>query len=132
MATLYLKILTADKSFFEGDVDRLVVRTTSGDVGILPRHIRYVAPIGIGGVTIYQNGQKRMAAISGGFVDVEDDATTIIARTCEWSDEIDLNRAKEAEKRAQDKLKSSQSQQDMRKAEVKLKKAMNRIRISQQ
>lgn len=132
MATLHLKVLTADKSFFEGDVDRVVVRTTSGDVGILPRHIRYVAPIGIGGITIYQDGQKRIAAVSGGFVDVEDEITTIIARTCEWSDEIDLNRAKDAEKRAQDKMKSAEGQREMRAAELRLKKAVNRIRISQQ
>ena len=43
MATFHLKVLTVDKQFFDGEVDRIVVRTSQGDVGILPNHVPYVA-----------------------------------------------------------------------------------------
>ena len=48
MATFHLKVLTVDKQFFDGEVDRIVVRTSQGDVGILPNHVPYVAALGVG------------------------------------------------------------------------------------
>lgn len=130
MATFHLKVLTAERLFFEGDVDRCVVRVATGDVGILPRHTPFVAPLGIGGLTIIQDGQRRMAAIASGFVEVGPEATTIIARTCEWADEIDLNRAQAAKDEADSLLHHDTSKREMDVAQVKLKKAINRIRIA--
>ena len=130
MATFPLKVLTVDKEFFNGDVDRIVVRTTQGDVGILPNHVPYVAALGIGSLTIVQNGERRVAAVSGGFVDVSAEQTVVLARTCEWADEIDVARAREAAERAKAVLQRKESDREMDIAQVKLKKATNRIRIS--
>ena len=63
MATFHLKVLTVDKQFFDGEVDRIVVRTSQGDVGILPNHVPYVAALGTGGLTIIRNGERRVAAV---------------------------------------------------------------------
>lgn len=131
MATFHLKVLTVDRVFFDGEVDRIIVRTTQGDVGILPNHVNYLAALGIGGLTIMANGTTRIAAVSGGFVDVSKEQTVILARTCEWADEIDLNRAQEAESRAKAKLQQQLSDHEQDLASVKLKKAVNRIRIAQ-
>lgn len=132
MATFHLKVLTADKLFYEGDVQRCVVRVASGDIGILPRHTPYVAPLGIGGLTVTDAaGNRRMAAVSGGFVEVGPEATTIIARTCEWADEIDLNRAQAAKERADALLRQQAEKHEMDAAQIKLKKAINRIRVAQ-
>ena len=60
MATFHLKVLTVDKQFFDGEVDRIVVRTSQGDVGILPNHVPYVAALGTGGLTIIRNGERRV------------------------------------------------------------------------
>ena len=129
MATFHLKVLTAEKLFYEGEVQRCVVRVASGDIGILPRHTPYVAPLGIGGLTVTDAaGNRRMAAVSGGFVP---QATTIIARTCEWADEIDLNRAQAAKERADALLRQQAGKHEMDAAQVKLKKAINRIRVAQ-
>lgn len=130
MAAFHLKVLTVDKEFFDGDVDRIVVRTTQGDVGILPNHVPYVAALGIGSLTIVQNGERRVAAVSGGFVDVSADQTVVLARTCEWADDIDVARAREAAERAKAVLQRKESDREMDIAQVKLKKATNRIRIS--
>ena len=130
MAAFHLKVLTVDKTFFDGDVDRIVVRTTQGDVGILPNHVPYVAALGIGGLTVIQNGERRVAAVSGGFVDVSPEQTVVLARTCEWADEIDVARARAAAERAKAVLQQKAGEHEMDIAQVKLKKATNRIRIS--
>ena len=67
MATFHLKVLTVDKQFFDGEVDRIVVRTSQGDVGILPNHVPYVAALGVGGLTIIRNGLFSLSIISSGF-----------------------------------------------------------------
>ena len=131
MATFHLKVLTVDKEFFNGDVDRIVVRTTQGDVGILPNHVPYVAALGVGGLTIIRNGERRVAAVSGGFVDVSAEQTVVLARTCEWADEIDVARAREAADRAKAILQKKAGDREMDIAQGKLKKAVNRIRVAE-
>lgn len=130
MSTFQLKVVTAERSFFDGEAERIVVRTTEGDVGILPKHVPYVAALGIGGLTIFTGGSSRVAAVSGGFVEVSAAGTTVLARTCEWADEIDINRAREAAERAKALLHQQISEHEHDIADVKLKKAINRIRIA--
>ncbi len=130
MATFHLKVLTVDRSCYDGEVDRIVVRTTQGDVGILPNHVPYTAALGIGGLTVIKDGQKRVAAISGGFVDVSKEETVILARTCEWEDEIDKQRAEQAAERARQTLRKDERNREYDVAELKLRKAVNRIRIA--
>lgn len=130
MSTFHLRVVTAERDFYNDEVERIVVRTTEGDVGILANHVPYVAALGIGGLKIVQNGTSRTAAITGGFVEVGKDGTTVLARTCEWADEIDINRAREAAERAKAELQRKLSEQEHDRADVKLKKAINRIRIA--
>ena len=111
MATFHLKVLTVDKLFFDGEVDRIVVRTSQGDVGILPNHVPYVAALGVGGLTIIRNGERRVAAVSGGFVDVSSEQT--------------------AADRAKAILQKKAGDREMDIAQGKLKKAVNRIRIAE-
>ncbi len=128
MSTFHLKVVTADRLFYDDEVERIVVRTTTGDVGILPRHVPYVAALGIGGLTVVTAGQTKTAAIAGGFVQTDADGATVLVRTCEWADEIDVDRARAAVERAKAQLQ--QSAQDNKLVEAKLKKAINRIRIA--
>ena len=132
MSTFHLKVLTTERQFYDGEVDRIVVRTTQGDVGILPNHVPYTAALGIGGLTVIANGSERIAAVAGGFVDVSKEGTVVLARTCEWADEIDINRAREAAERARAKLHQKESEHEQNVAQVKLKKAINRMRIAEE
>lgn len=131
MATFHLKVLTAERCFYDGEVERIVVRTATGDVGILPGHVPYTAALGVGGLTVIKDGQRRVAAISGGFVDVSKNETVVLARTCEWADEIDVERAKAAAERARASIHHKQSDREQDIAQVKLKKAINRVRIAE-
>ena len=131
MAAFHLKVLTVDRYFYDGEVDRIIIRTTQGDAGILPGHVPYVAAIGIGGLSIIKDGEKRVAAVSGGFVDVSKEQTVVLARTCEWADEIDVKRAEQAAERARAALQQKESARAHDLAQVRLKKAVNRIRVAE-
>ena len=130
MATFPLKVMTVEQCCFDGEVDRIIVRTTQGDVGILPNHVPYIAALGIGGLTVFQNGSKRTAMIAGGFVEVSAEGTVLLTRTCEWADEIDVNAAKEAAEQARKALQGQLSGAARENAQTELKKATTRIRIA--
>lgn len=131
MVTFHLKVMTVDHCFYDGGGDRIIIRTTQGDAGILPGHVPYVAAIGIGGLTIIKDGEKRVAAVSGGFVEVSKEQTVVLARTCEWADEIDVKRAEQAAERARAALQQKESARAHDLAQVRLKKAVNRIRVAE-
>lgn len=131
MATFHLKVLTVDGPLFDGEVDSCIVRTVAGDVGILPRHIRYVAALGIGSLIISQNGKKREAAIASGFVDVSDEGTVVFARTCEWAEDIDVNRARQRVEAGKAHRSAEMEDKQAKINEYKIKRALNRIRVAE-
>ena len=88
-----LKIVTPDGLQFDGTAEELIVRSTSGDIGILAGHINCVAPLGMGQATIVIDGQKRYAACIGGMVSVVNGSVTLVPTTFEWADKIDVERA---------------------------------------
>ena len=131
MTSFPLKIVTPDGLEFEGMAEEVVVRTTSGDMGILAGHINCVAPLGMGRATFIINGQKRYAACIGGILSVSNGAVTLVPTTFEWADEIDMNRAANAEERAKQVLgDKNASKTDLTMAEAKLKRALVRKSVA--
>ena len=131
MSTFPLQIITPDKVFFDGAVQRLVVRTTEGDVGILAKHEKYVAALPSGPVKLtLEDGSVRIAALSGGALKVSPDRTAILANAVEWAEDIDVDWAKRSEEDARRKVEQSKTQHDQLAAEAKLKRALNRLRVS--
>ena len=127
MTPFKLQIITPEKTFFDGETDQIIVRTTVGDVGILNGHEPYCAALGIGQLRVRINGEFRRAATSGGIIKVSKEKTVILAQTCEWADEIDLNRAEAAKSTAEERMKSAKGDNELRMADAKLKRALNRI-----
>ena len=128
MTPFKLQILTPDKLFFDGETDNVIVRTTVGDKGILARHEEYVAALPIGKLKVRINGNFRIAAVSEGTVKVSKDKTVILVQSCEWADEIDVDRANAAKQRAEERMKAlKQEDKEYLIAEYKLKRAINRI-----
>ena len=70
MTPFHLKIVTPDGLIYDGQAEELLVRTINGDIGILARHMNYVAPLGMGRAVIVSGGQRRTAACIGGMVSV--------------------------------------------------------------
>ena len=127
MTPFKLQIITPDGVFFDGMTDNIVVRTTVGDKGILARHEPYVAALTISKFKVRIDGNFRYGAISSGVIKVSRDKTVILAQSCEWADEIDVKRAEEAKTTAEARLKAAQSDNELRMADAKLKRALNRI-----
>ena len=127
MTPFKLQIITPEKTFFDGETEQIVVRTTVGDVGILNGHEPYCAALGIGQMRVMMGGEFRHAATSGGIIKVSHEKTIILVQTCEWSDEIDITRAHAAKEAAEGRIKAAQSDNELRLAEAKLKRALNRI-----
>lgn len=133
MATFQLKIVTPDRLVFDGQVERLVIRTVGGDVCVLARHIDYATPLDIGQAHIVdENGKTRSAACSGGMLTVYGGEAVVMATTFEWSEEIDRERAERAQQEAEEKLKTlRRDERDYQLASAKLKRALSRINAAE-
>jgi len=131
MTTFALKIVTPDGVQFDGAAQELVVRTTTGDIGIMAGHINYVAPLGMGQAMVVVDGEKRYGACIGGMVSVVDGAVTLVPTTFEWADSIDVGRAKASQSRAEDILADRTSTQtDILLAKARLKRALVRTSVA--
>lgn len=129
-AKFHLQIITPNRTFFDEEVEMVVLRTVEGDLGILKNHIPLVTPLSIGKLKLIADGQTREAAIAGGFVHVDREKTVVITDAAEWPEEIDVNRAQEARNRAEGRIKSQGGEVDILRAEIALKKALNRIDVA--
>ena len=131
MATFPLKIVTPDGLIFDGQADKLIVRTTTGDMAVLARHINCVCPLGMGQAMVEANGQRRTAACIGGLLSVVNGEVTLVPTTFEWSDEIDAERAERSRKRAESMLgQKDASNTDIQLAEARLKRALIRTNVA--
>ena len=133
MALFPLKIVTPDGLIFDGQAQMVSVRTTSGDLAVMARHINCVCPLGMGqAVIIEESGARRTAACIGGMLSVVSGEVTLIPTTFEWADQIDTARADASRERAEAVLKNKDaSETDLRLAEARLKRALIRKSIAQ-
>ncbi|MDY0394223.1 F0F1 ATP synthase subunit epsilon [Virgibacillus halophilus] len=129
MKTLKVSVVTPDGPVLEDQFEMVSCRAQSGELGILPGHIPLVAPLVIGDVRLKAADHTNHLAVSGGFLEVRPDKVTILAQTAERPSEINVQRAKEAKERAERRLQSKQDDIDFRRAELALKRAMNRLDV---
>lgn len=128
--TFNLQIISPTRIFFDGDATMVEMKTTEGEIGVLAGHIPLTAILEPGALKIHQEGGTKVAALHDGFVEIQKTKVTILAESCEWPDEINVERAKEAKERAEQRIKSGRSDVDMVRAELALKKALNRINLA--
>ena len=119
MMPFNLKIVTPDGLFFDGQAEQLIVRTTTGDIGIMARHMNYLAPLGMGRAVVIANGQRRTAACIGGMVSVMNGEVTLVPTTFEWAEDIDVERAEKSFAKASKVI-------EIKLAKAKLSRAMVR------
>ena len=130
MTPFPLKIVTPDGVQYDGQAEELIVRTTTGDMGILAGHINCVAPLGMGRATIVVAGKRRYAACIGGMLSVLNGSITLLPTTFEWAENIDVSRAEASYDRAKQTLDNKQaSDTELRLAEARLKRALVRKSI---
>jgi len=126
-----LNIIAPERIFYEGKASMVELSTSEGDVGIYKNHIPMTLLIVPGIVTITEETGKRQAAIHSGFMEVLPDKVTIMAEIAEWPEEIDVNRAREAEARAERRLQMKDPMLNLNRAQIALRKAMVRLELTE-
>ena len=131
MNTFELHILAAERSFYEGPCESLILPLTEGMYGIQANHVNMIAGIVSGELTYrVPGGADEHAACSRGMVKVENNEVTVLVDTVERPEEIDVNRAQRAADEAKEELLKKRSRQEYMKAQMELARAMTRLRVS--
>ena len=131
MTLFPLKIVTPDGLIFDGQAEELIVRSTTGDIGIMAGHINCVAPLGMGRAMVLVDGQRRYAACIGGMLSVVDGNVTLVPTTFEWAENIDAARVEASYKKAQQVLSNKDSTgTEIKLAEAKLRRALVRRSVA--
>ena len=129
MATFQLQVVTMDGLIYDGEVESISLRSVHGDIAILAKHIDYCTAIGMGTATVrLPDGTEQKAACMGGMLSMMDNLCRVIPTTWEWSHEIDVERAENAKKAAQERLDDARLSNEARvRAEAKLRRALVRL-----
>ena len=129
--TLYIEIVAPDKRVFQGEAESIQAPGVEGSFQVLYNHAPMIAAFEIGTITVKTAaGEEITFATSGGFVEVLNNVVTVLAETVEPASEIDLDRAREAEERARQRLAESTSGLERQRAEEALERARNRARVA--
>ena len=105
MATIKLDIVSPDKGeIFSKDVDMVIVRSTAGELGILPRHAKMLTELLPHAMRIKVGGAEELVAVGGGFMEVTPEKITVLAHSAELPENIDVERAQRAKKRAEERI----------------------------
>jgi len=129
VSEFYLEVLTPERTFFQGNVEMIIVNSLDGELGVMKGHIPMVAPIAIGTLKIKENGKWREAAINEGFMEVLPDRTIILSHSVEWPEEIDAKRAQAALERAQERILHRRSIKEYYQSKTAMARAMSRLKV---
>lgn len=124
-----LKVIAPDRVFYENQVNMVEFNTTEGEIGIYKNHIPMTVIVNPGILTITEAGEKKEAALHAGFAEILPNMVTILAEVIEWPSEINLERAEEAYKRAEERIQSKTPETDLGRAETALNRAIARINV---
>jgi F-type H+-transporting ATPase subunit epsilon len=123
-----LNILTPDRKVFSGDIVDLNTENEDGRIELLPNHVAIISTLSPAVTTFTTvEGKKTKLFTSTGVLKMLDNEINMLCEAAEWPEEIDINRAEEAREKAEDLLKKKEKV-DTNRAELKLKRAVSRIR----
>jgi F-type H+-transporting ATPase subunit epsilon len=129
---LHLEIVTPEKLAYEGEVDSVQLPGSEGELGVLPHHAPLVSTLGAGELRLRTGGEDEYFAIVGGFVQVLPDRVVVMAETADMASEIDLEKAQEARRQAEQALESGYVEgADLAAARASLQAALIRIRVAE-
>jgi F-type H+-transporting ATPase subunit epsilon len=126
---LLLEIVTPSGLVFSGNVDEITAAGSEGEFGILPGHTNFITTLKVGMLTCKNEGQSSFFFVNSGYAEVGSDKVTILADSAEKSGEIDVERAKAAIKRAEERLRQAE-EIDVARATAALERATMRVQVS--
>jgi len=131
MAGIKLDIVSAERVVFSDDVDLVVAPGVEGQLGILPHHTPLMTTLQPGELRVKKGREEFFLAISGGFLEVRPDRVIVLADAAERAEEIDVARAEEAKRKAQERLSKGVPDSDVGRAEAALRRAITRLEVVQ-
>lgn len=130
MAKLLFDIVTAERLVSSEEVDVIVAPGIDGELTLLPSHASLMTILKPGEVRVVNNSEERLIVVSGGFLEVIGNKVTILADTAERVEEIDLERAEAAFKRAEERATSATGDQDLERALASMRRSQVRLKVA--
>ena len=131
MADIFeVKIIEPDGMFFEGQATFLEFASVEGRMGVYKEHIPLTTILQPCVVKIHNGEEVKKSAVMGGFVEIQKEKVTMLAEDVKWPEQIDVERAEAAKKRAEERLQKKGSGIDVVRAEAALKRAMTRLSVT--
>jgi F-type H+-transporting ATPase subunit epsilon len=129
---LQLEIVTPEKLAFQDEVDTVVLPGSEGELGVLPHHAPLISTLGAGELRLRKGGQEESFAIMGGFLQVLPDKVVVMAEMADMASDIDLEKAQEARRQAEQARESGYVEgADLSAARAALQAALIRIRVAE-
>ena len=129
--TITVDIMTPERLVVQCQAESIVVPAADGELGILPHHAPLLAQLQPGEIRLHRGSDTELFAVSGGFVEVENNKVSIFAETAEMAHEIDVERARQAAERAKAEMKVARTDIDLAEAEGALRRALVRLRLAE-
>ena len=128
MSPLRLEIVTAERVVYSEDVELIVAPGKLGELGILPSHAPLLTVLTPGEIRVVKDNVESNLVVSGGFLEVLGDKVTVLADTAEQADEIDIERAEQALRRAEERVAAAPAELDLERALASIRLSQARIR----
>lgn len=134
MATIKLEIVSPDKIVYSADIDMLIVRSTDGELGILPHHAPLVTGLVPHAMRVKMEGTEKLVAVGGGFMEVQPEKISVLASVAELPEDIDADRARKSMERAKERIEAykaggaAREDINLLRAEASLQRALARLK----
>jgi F-type H+-transporting ATPase subunit epsilon len=131
--TLKLKLVTPHRRLFDGAAAAFIAPGKEGEFGVMPGHDPWFVALGMGRLVVTKAGGGESAFfVNGGYCQIDEDQVDILAEVCEASDQIDVERARAARQRAEDRIKAAPKDDaiDLIRAELALRRALYRLEVA--
>jgi F-type H+-transporting ATPase subunit epsilon len=129
--TFQLEIVTPEKLVVRDSAEEVQIPGRNGHIGVLPGHAPLITELGAGEINYRSNGQLHRFSMAWGFAEVLPDRVTVLAETVEPAEEIDVSRAQQSLAKAEDLLKTAQSESEFAVATDKIQRAQARLEVAQ-
>lgn len=132
MNTFYLRVISSNKVFYDGRVQKIVIPLEDGEMAVLAHHENMVIATSIGEIRITTNkGDVIPGVVGEGFVQIINNRVMLIVDSVERPEDIDRVRAEEAKIRAQERMRQKESLKEYKQSEASLARALTRLRVTE-
>ena len=127
---LMLELVTPDRAIARETVDEVQIPGSEGYLGVLPGHTPVLTTLQVGELWFRQGDEKYYVSVAFGFAEILPDRVTILAQIAERAEDIDVSRAREAERRSRQRLESTTVNMDFERARISLMKSLIRLQVA--